>query len=391
MITIPTIKELTTSIISDIEATYGDTVPPFGKILLYALASVQAAKLKLYYLAIGHLQKNLFVDTATTEAQGGTLERFGRIKLGRNPYPATAGQYTVQVTGSIGAVIKASTSFKSDDDSTSPGKLFILDTEHTLAASPDTITLRALESGLSSKLSVNDTLSATAPIISVDSTATVQSESVEPLSAEDIELYRSRTEEAFRLEPQGGAAADYRLWAEDAQGVQQSYPYVKSGAISEINLFVEATEADSTDGKGTPSSTILDDVKSVVEFDPDTTKDISERGRKPLQVAVNYLPVTIKEIDIEITGFTGNTPAIETVIFDALKKELSTVRPFIDATDTLENKNNLFSVNKIISTILSARPGSVFTSVVLKVDTVAVVNYTFENGDIPHLNSVVYL
>lgn len=391
MIIIPTISELYTSILADFEATFGDSVPLFGKNFLRALAAVQAGKLKIYYLAVAKTQKNIFVDTADAEASGGTLERFGRVKLGRNPFPAKAGQYDVEVTGSIGAVIPASTTFKSNDDSLSPGKLFVLDSEYILVATTDSITLRALEAGLDSKLGVGDQLSATSPIANVDKVAEVTAEAIEPLSEEDIELYRQRALDSYRLEAQGGAATDYRLWSFDAQGVQQTYPYAKSGAANEINLFVEATIADSIDGKGTPSAGLLDDVEEVVEFDPDVTKPLNERGRRPLGVfIVHFLPIAVREVDIIIDGFVGLTPEIETLLFNALELEIDLIRPFIGGADILENKNDILDINKIISTILNARPGSIFGTITLEIDSVPLSTFTFVDGDIPNLNSVTY-
>ena len=391
MTNIPTISELYTSVLSDMESTYGEAVSLFGKNFLRALAAVQAAKLKLFYLVVAKTQKNIFVDTADKESSGGTLERYGRVKLGRNPFPAKAGQYTVEVTGSIGAVIDASTTFKSNDESLNSGKLFVLDSDHILIATTDSITLRALESGLDSKLIVNDKLSSTSPIANVDKVATVTAETIEPLSEEDIELYRQRSLDAYRLEAQGGADTDYRLWSFDAQGVQQTYPYAKTAASNEINLFVEATVADSTDGKGTPSVGLLSDVESVIEFDPDTTKPLNERGRRPLGVfEVHYLPIAVREIDIIIDSFVGITPEIETLMLNALNLEIDLIRPFIGGIDILEEKNDILDLNKIISIILNARPGSVFGTITIKVDGVSLNTYTFINGNIPNINNVTY-
>lgn len=395
MNTIPTLSELYQGVLFDLEAEFTGTVPfsipLFGPVALRALAAVQAGKLWLIYKTLGGVQKNIFVDTADSEASGGTLERFGRVKLNRNPFPARAGQYTVTVTGTVGATLPASTTFKSDDTSTSPGKLFVLDVAYTLTATSDTITLRALEAGLDSELDTGDTLTATAPIANVNAGATVVAATVEPLAAEDIEEYRRKAIEAYRQEPQGGAATDYRLWAFDAQGVQQTYPYAASGLSGEINLYVEATVLDSTDGKGTPSAGLLADVEEVVEFDPDTTKPLNERGRRPLGTfQVNYLPVTIKEIDIVIASFSGLTAAIQTLLLSAITAEVNLVRPFVSAADILDDKNDTLDTNKIIAVILNARPGSVFGAVTLKVDGVTVSTYTFLNGDIPHLNTVTY-
>lgn len=390
MINIPTISQLYNGILADLEAEYSVSIPLFGKNFLRALAAVQAGKQKLQYLALGNLQKNIFIDTADPESSGGTLERFGRIKLGRNPFAAVAAQYELEITGEIGVTIPASTTFKSNDDSLNPGKLYVLDNAYTLVAETDNITVRALESGLESSLNDLDELTATAPIANVNSLASVTAEIVEPLAAETTEAYRTAGLNSYRLEAQGGAATDYRLWSQDAQGVERVYPYAKSGETAVIDLFVEATIADSTDGKGTPSAGLLEDVEEVVDFNPDTTLDLNERGRRPLQVIVNYLPVAIKEIDIDIVGFVGLTATIEAQILTALTDAISNIRPFISGADVLENKNNILDSNRIISIILSVRPGAIFTSVDLQVDSVSVSTFTFEQGDIPHLDSVTY-
>jgi uncharacterized phage protein gp47/JayE len=297
----------------------------------------------------------------------------------------------LQITGTVGAEIAASSTWKSNDDSTNPGKLFVLDLAYTLTSVTDSITVRALEGGLDSRLSIGDELSVTAPIAGVNTIATVTAEVVIPLAAEDLEDYRQDALDAYRLEPQGGAATDYRLWSFDAQGVEQVYPYAKSGAANEINLYVEATIADSSDGKGTPTQAILDAVEEVVEFDPDTTKPLNQRGRRPLGVfQIHYLPVTVLEVDITITGFSGITATIQAAILAALDEEINSIRPFVAAADILEDRNDTLSTNTIISTILNARPGSVFGAITLEVDDTQYTSFQFLNGYIPNLRNITY-
>ena len=387
---IPTYTEIYNSVISDLESQFGVNIPSFGKNFLRSIAIVQAAKLKLYYLAVANIQKNIFVDTAEPESIGGTLERFGRVKLNRNPFPAAAGQYTLEVTGTVGAVIPAQTTFKSDDTAQSPGKLFILDNAFTLLTSTDEITVRSLETGIETKLAVGDTLTATAPVALVNQSAEVIAETIEPSAAETVEDYRKKALDAYRLEPQGGAATDYRLWSADAQGVKQTYPYAKSGSEYQINLYVEATVADSTDGKGTPSALLLAAVEEVVEFDPDTTRPNSERGRRPLQAIVNFLPIVPREVNIVINGLVGRTTEIETLISNALKEEINKVRPFVSACDVLSEKNDILDNNKIVATIFNTRPGSIFGAINLTVDGTTYTSYTFINGFIPHVNSITF-
>ena len=388
---IPTLNELYLSIKGDLESEINISIPIFGKAYLNGLALVQAAKLKLIYLAIASTQKNIFPDLAESELVGGTLERFGRVKLNRNPFPPTAGQYTVTVTGDIGATINANTTFKSDDSSVNAGKLFILDTAFTFSAITGSVVLRALEGGLDSSLSISDTLTATAPILNGEEAATVTAEFVSPLSAETLEDYRDKVVAAFREEPQGGAATDYRLWSSDAQGVKKVYPYAKVDFPNEVEVFVEATLADSIDGKGTPTTTILQTVGNVIEFDPDTTRPLNERGRRPLACFnVEVKAVSIKSIDVVITGFIGLTPAIETSIFDAVKSGIDKVRPFVSAADILAEKNDVLNNSKIIFLILDSNT-SVFSALTFTVNGSSTISETFFQGDIPHLNSITYV
>lgn len=392
MITIPKLKEIYDGLIADIQNEFDITLPTVGKNYLRSFAAVTAAKLKLFYLALGNIQKNVAPDTADSESNGGTLERFGRIKLGRNPFPPRAGQYVVTVTGTIGAIIPASQTFKSNDDSLNPGKLFILDVEYELVNTTDTITVRALESGVDSKLNIGDRLTATSPIALVNSIVIVDSELIQPLAAETIEDYREKVLDSYRLEAQGGAATDYRLWSADAQGVERVYPYAKSGESNVIELYVEATTIDSTDGKGTPSAGLLNEVESVIEFNPDTSLDLYERGRRPLGVfRVDYLPITPLDIDIVINDFDGLTGDIQTAIENAIEAYVNNIRPFVSAADILDNKNDIISVYGIVNAILNVRPGSQFGTVTLEVDSVPVSSYTFTFGDIPYVNSITFV
>jgi len=390
MLPIPKLKDLYNSIIADLQAEFGVVISTIRKNSLRAFSAVQSGKIYIYYTYIAKVQKNIFVDTADSELLGGTLERFGRVKLNRNPFPAQAGEYTVQVTGSVGAIIAAQTTFKSDDTSESPGFIFILDNAHTMASSTDTITLRSLTSGTVAKLAINDTLTATQPIALVSNTVTVTVETVQPKAAETLEEYRAKAINAYRLEPQGGAATDYRLWSYDVQGVQQAYPYAKSGEVSTVDVYIEATEEESTDSHGTPPQIMLDEVVEVIEFDPDDTRPTLERGRRPVTAIVNVRPVFPKPVDITITGYSGLTSDIENAIDAALKSEISKIRPFVAGCDVLADRNDIIDLNKIAYMIISAVNGSIFMSVSMTVDGSTVSSYQFSFGVIPYYNSVTF-
>lgn len=395
MTPIPTLTALYNGVLTDLQTQYGVTISLFGKVFLRATAAVQAGKLKLLYLYLGDVQTNIFADTSRPESKGGTLERQGRIKLGRNPFPAVAGQYQIQLSGSIGAVIgtvDAPATFKSDDDSVSPGFLFVLSPPYTMLTTSDTVIVRALTAGVESKLNIGDKLTATAPIANVNSSVYVLAESVQPLAAESVEVaYRAAILNRERLEPNGGADADYRLWSQDSPGVKIVYPYAKSGYTNEVDVFIEAFPADSVDGKGTPTAGIITTTEAVIDFDPDTSIVLEERGRRPTQVVVNCLPVTIKTVDIIITGYTGVTLAQQTLILNALTTMIANIRPFVAGADILTNKNDTIDTNKVIASILTQIPGAVFSSITIKINSVTLLSYQFIQGNIPYLNSVTYV
>lgn len=380
MTDIPTLAQIFAGIIADLQSQFNIVIPLFGKSFLRGLASEWSAKLWTLYLLVGKVQKNVFPDLAESELIGGTLERFGRVKLGRGPFPATQGQYTATVTGTVGSIIPAGRTFVSNDDSTSPGKLFIIDTQYVLdGVTP--ITIRALESGTGSLLNVSDQLTVTAPIALVNSVITIDGQVVEPLDAEDLEDYRQKILDSFRLEVQGGSGSDYRIWASEVQGVAQSYPYAASGETSEVNLYIEASDSDSI-----PSPTLLQAVQDNIEL---PTAD--RPARKPLTAIVNYLPVTPRLIDIEINDFQDLTFNIQTLIEAAMEERLSAIRPFVDSIDIVANRNDYFDTNIIVSVVLAANPGSVFGAVTMTIDGVPDPAITFSNGDIPKLNSINYV
>jgi hypothetical protein len=389
MITIPTYQQLYASILQRLESEFDAVINPVGKAELRAQAAVQAGTLKDQYLAIAQTQKNIFVDTCDEE----TLIRFGLIKINRQPFAAVAGQYDVTITGSNGAIIPAQSIFKSDDSSLNPGILYILDNAFTMTGTTNTITVRSLTLGIESKMQIGDTMTATAPIPLVNSIVTVSAETIQPLAAETIEAYRSIVINAFRLEAQGGAATDYRIWSADAQGVKTVYPYARSGYPSEINLFIEANISDSIDGKGTPSQGIIDEVEEVVNFDPDTSLPQNERGRRPLQVIVNYEPITPITIVITINSFQGLTPSIQAQLLTAFETSIDLIRPFVAAADSIADKNDILDTNRLSNIIYTAIPGSVYGPVTFTVAGASTGGtYTFTNGFIPYLDpTIIYI
>ena len=384
--TVPTYVSLYNSVLSDLRSKLNIN-SIIGKVALNAVALVQAAKLKIYYSYLAFVYKNIFPDTADPESLGGSLNRFGYMKLNRYPFSATAGEYTIQVTGEIGGTLPVNTTFKSLDTSSSPDKLFNLDSTVILAAETENIQVRALDLGTQADLQVGDELQVTQPIANVNSYASVISIDTEAQDAETTEVYKQKVSEAYKEEPQGGSKTDIRAWSKDAQGVRTSYPYVNSPGI--IDNYVEANPDDSTDGYGTPAQSILDEVEEVVEFDPDDTRPLDERGRRSMGIfQINYLPIDLLTVEVDIVGLTDVT--FETAIETAIVAYLFEIRPFVDGADDPndELKGYFYSVDiyGIVRDIIGndAR----FTSLSVEIDSTPVEIYQFTDGYIPYLSSL---
>jgi len=386
---IPTIIELKEQIGNDLKNRLNLTDDQLRKVV-DAFASVQAAQVKLLYLYLSDIQNNIFPDTADPASIGGQLERMGLIYLNRQPFPSTAALYDIEVIGEPGSTLRSGLTFKSNDDARNPGYLFVLDSEEILNGT-NIFEIRALTSGLDSLLDVGDSLTITEPVLGVDQTVTITEVTTEPRSAETEDEYRKAIIDAIQLEPQGGSRTDYKLWSQDAQGVRDVYPYVKDSDAGIVQVYVEATPEDSTDGDGTPSQALLDEVEAVIEQDPDDTKPTEERGRKPIQAFLEMLPIQLSAVDVEIVGLIDNSQDVKDKINEVLKDFLYDIRPYIAGADLArDRKDTLYNaqVQAAISDALTS--GNYFSNLIVFVEGISIDTYIFDKGNIPQFRDVTY-
>jgi len=390
---IPSIIELNEDIANDLRSKLGLTDDDLKKVVS-ALPLVLSAQLKLLYLFLGDIQDNCFPDKASTELNGGTLERQGRIYLNRNPFPDSIGVFKLSVTGVAGSILRSDLTFKSNDDALNAGQVYVLDTEYTLTGTADEIEVRSIGAGVDYNLSVGNNLTITEPVIGVDKTVIVTEVVTQPTAGETEELYRKAILNAIQLEPQGGAKSDYRIWSGDAQGVRLVYPYVRDGEAGTVDIYVEATLIDSADGKGTPTNAIMygtGGVEDVINFDPDTTKPDYERARRPMQANVEVSAITLIPVDVTITGLNDDSASVQTAIESALTNFIYDVRPFIDGADLLRNKNDILYSGNVQGVVTSALlNGNFFDVLELKVDGNIVTSYEFGLGNIPYLRNLIF-
>ena len=387
---IPTISQLYENIANDLKNKLNLSNTDLKKVL-DVVAIVLAGQLKLSYLALSDIQNNVFPDTADSSKNGGTLDRHGIIQLNRIQRPATNGVFEIQVTSIIGSQLRSGLTFKSNDNSLNPGKIYILDIEQITTSNPQIIEVRSIEGGVDYLLEVGDELTITEPIIGVEKIVSIVSIVDQPLAAESEADYRKAIIDSIQLEPQGGSKTDYRLWAADAQGVKNTYPFVKDGESGTVQVFVEATEVDSVDGYGTPPLSILNDVEEVIEFDPDITKPLYERGRRPIQANLEVLPITVNPVDVTITSLNENTVDIQNTIRENIKQYLKEVRPFVAGGDLARNKNDILysaRVQSVVTDVISS--SNFFLDFNIFVNGIQQNTYLFSKDNIPYLRNLIF-
>ena len=361
------------------------------KKVLDALSGVLAAQFKLAYLGVEDAQRNLYPDTADTFENGGSLNRLGSIYLNRDIRPATSAIYRANVTGVEDSVLRSGLTFKSNIDSSNPNKLYILENEYTLTGSNDLITVRSVDGGLDYSQDNGNNLTITEPVIGVDKTVVINKSGfiafTDPLAAETTQEFRNSILNAIQLEPQGGSKSDYRIWASDAAGVRFVYPYVKDGEAGTVQIFVE-----SSGNNGVPSQSILDEVEEVINFDPDETKPTAQRARRPMQANLEVIPIDPIDVEINITGLEDSSTIVRDAIELNLIEFLKNIRPFVDGSDLLRNKNDILYSAKlqgVVSNVLD--PDNFFNNFSMLIDGVSQTSFIFSREKIPNLINVNYL
>jgi len=350
---IPTISELYTDCLQDLESQLGVT-GFLTKKTTKVFAAVYAAKQKLQYIMLAKIAKNIFVDTCDEV----TLERFGRIKLNRGRRVATQGVYVATATGTIGGVISSGTTFADTN-----GKLFVVDTPVTLTTTSIQLTIRALEGGLDSALTVDQKITSTSPILNVDSEITINSITVSPLNAETVEEYRQEILLSFRLEPQGGAVVDYYIWGKEAVDVKNIFPYTDATAGS-ITIYHEGG--------------ISADVENIINT------------KKPITAwSVTVLPATNLALSISISGLNDNSAEELTKITLAMEAYCETIRPYVGGLTNPNAVNDTARVTEIYGIVAAAiNDNNYFSSISMSIEGNVMAEYQFTNGEYPIFNGI---
>lgn len=390
-----TINEINQLIINQLETQLNETFPLLPKAFIRVLAKILAGVYIILYKVAGWIFLQIFVSTASFSE----VTIFGKkltplIEWGKligigDPEPATQATLTLDLTVlSISSTLLSGTQFISNIN----GLTYITQQSYTLTTNPFSIEVICVKAGTQGNLQASDivTLANTLGIIEDDAVVTALANA--GINAESEDDYRQRIIERFQLQAQGGALADYRIWAQDADGVKQTYIY--TGDPADVIIYVEGDPDIYPDR--VPDGALLLSVGSVIDFDPDTGLST----RRPVtaiidpvgdQTYTNIKSIILKEFSVEVTNLViDNEAEIKTQIDDALTSYFLNREPFIDGL-SLPPKTNIVSqanVIGVVDDIVNANGGT-FTTAIVSVGGFVTAQYTLGEGEISKLDVLI--
>lgn len=395
-LTVPTTQEVADNIVAQVEAALSQTIPLLPKAFTRVLAKALAGVFILLYKYAGFIFLQMFVAYATAEEtiingkRVRPLVEWGRMIGVGDPIAATQAELVVTVTvqnqtGSLDAgaqLVYPAT-----------GVVYATKSAVELNAATVEVTIRAVSDpdggeGLGSvgNLETGDILEFANPLPNVARTAVVASQAVTGADAETTDAYRARVLRRFQRKPQGGAYADYQLWAEEVPGIVNAYPY--TGDPGEVDVYVEATEASSGSEDGIPTSPQLDAVAASIELDENGLA-----SRRSANAYVNVLPISREAFDVVVTGLDAeDLPAAEAALEEAIDEYLRSLEPFIVGLSVLPRRDRvtLAGVSGVAHDAASAE-GATFTTIQLEQSATPITAYTLGDGEKAKLGTITFV
>lgn len=391
MITTPTTRAISDQIVDDLASTLEQTIPLMPKAFVRVLAWILAGVFVLLFKYANWMALQIFVAHAsaqTTIVNGKEvipLVEWGVLLGVGRPNAAQRAQLSISVT------------VKNQTGDLPAGSTLLYDATRVvyetvaavdLDAPAVTVTVRAIGddsggdgSGAIGNLPAGAVLSFANTPANVATDATVVSVTVQGTDAEDMAVYRGRIVKRVQRRPQGGAYADYQAWAEEVAGIINAYPYAGErpggSGPGQVDVFCEATPESSGSPDGYPTNAQLTAVRDNINLN-----NLSGKAtRRPVNVALNVLPIVRQEFSVEITGLSPDTAAIRAAIAAAASEYLLSREPFIEGLSVLPRDDRITqaAVSGTLDTVASANGASI-SQVRLLLNGFPITAYTLNHG-----------
>lgn len=329
LLSFQTTAELAQNAVDKITSALDTSASTLEKSFLNVLGSVLAGANTTLYKYAGFSLLQQFAETASFEeitVNGRTFSPLiiiGRLAQVGDPGIGSAAQITLTATGTGGASMPAGTQWLAEN-----GLVYETLNETPVAVGTFSVLVECNEPGTVGDLE-SGAMDLVSPLQNVAREAVIASLTAPAEDPETEDTYRPRVVEATQARAQGGATADYRIWASTVPGVRRVYPY--TGDPGQVDLYIEGGTAPDY----IPDASLIAQVKAAVDLD-----EFNIATRRPMNDAVNYLPITRQVFDVEIVGFSGTVEEraqVENAISDRLRDR----RPFLPTVDPLPRKDEV--------------------------------------------------
>jgi uncharacterized phage protein gp47/JayE len=392
-INLPTTIELVSRNVAIFASKLAQTIPLLNK----AFIRVLSVALAMTETEIGKKVTSDAKDNLALTASREGLEKIGGDQ-GIQANPAEAAVLTGTIPSETGKTLPATVSFVGDAN----GVRYFPDNSFAEAGGVITATVTADELGIVGNLDVGQTLTISSQIAGIGTVMTITVVDNIGADEEETENYRQTVLTNQRTLKGGGNSADYRRWSESVSGVLNAFPYSKlpwdevgyPGVPPERTVYIEATT--DIDSDGIPPQSLLDEVRAVIEINPDTGI-----ANQPLGITDDTLyvePIFRTTLYIQITGLVvpaAQEASVKSQIEDGVESYLRAIKQFIVGLDFEDDKNNTVtnvSLSDLVQGIISDVGGSaekVEFGTTLGVYTVT--TYTTNEGETLKSGGVVYV
>lgn len=391
-------------ILTSLQEKFNNRLRLLPKAFLVVLAKVLSAIYIIPFKLCGWFLLQIFPDTASyskVNVLGHTIRPL--VKLGdqfgvQRPMEGKAWQGVIIVKRlAENKVIALGTQLKSDIT----GFIYCVSESVELDEYEKRVEVYCTETGIDGNLADGDILTFVNPIDYAEKNAEVAETTVTGTDDETEESYRRRVVNRYSVQPQGGALADYRIWAYDVASVLQTYPYNDENSPGGVIIYVAGT----TDLYPTrvPDSALLVAVGKACTYDPDT----GAANRKPLTAILdpqgnetypNVKAVNITHFNVYVTGLTGVTAQD---FGESLKSELETYfnnrEPYIRGLSNDNNRTDSILRNSLIATVnsIALSMKATFDTVTMNTTGPVIAEYTLGKGELAalgdlYINGVIY-
>lgn len=391
-------------IITSMQEKFNNRLRLLPKAFIIVLAKVLAAIYIIPFKLCGWFFLQIFPDTASysnVTVLGHTINPL--VKLGdlfgvSRPMEGKAWRGTILVrrtaenkTVTMGAQLKSDIT----------GFIYCVSESVELASDETQVPVYCTENGADGNLTDGDILTFVNPVDFAEKEAEVIGTTTIGTDDETEESYRRRVVNRYSTQPQGGALADYRIWAYDVAGVLQTYPYNDENSPGGVILYVAGT----TDLFPTrvPNSALLVEVGKACTYDPDT----GFANRKPITAILdpegdetypNVRPVSIARFNVYITGLAGITAED---FGESVKSELEIYfnnrEPYIRGLSNDNNRTDSILRNSLISIAnnIALSKKATFDTVSMNTTGAVITEYSLGKGELAalgnlYINGVLY-